>query len=97
MVNSILALRPLSGEHPLQPDEAKALKAYLRSRKHDSPVLFLSNRAPATSRGAQERDAGSGHVDSLEGDEHKEGEASPRRSSNSRTRIKPPSEVTREP
>ena len=35
----------LSGEHPLQPDEAKALKAYLRSRKHDSPVLFLSNRA----------------------------------------------------
>ena len=27
---------------------------------------------PATSRGAQERDAGSGHVDSLEGDEHKE-------------------------
>ena len=45
LVNSILALRPLSGEHPLQPDEAKAFKAYLRSRKHDSPVLFLSNRA----------------------------------------------------
>ncbi len=40
----------LSGEHPLQPDEAKALKAYLRSRKHDSPVLFLSNRADPISR-----------------------------------------------
>ena len=40
----------LSGVHPLQPDEAKALKAYLRSRKLDSPVLFLSNRGDPISR-----------------------------------------------
>lgn len=31
------------GEHPMEADEAKALKAYLRSRKqHDSPILFPS-------------------------------------------------------
>lgn len=39
-----------SGEHPLQPDEAKALKAHLRSRTHDSPVLFTSNRGDPISR-----------------------------------------------
>lgn len=33
-----------SGAHPLQPDEAKAIKAYLRERKIDSPILFTSNR-----------------------------------------------------
>src|ERR1700693_2307803 len=33
-----------SGEHPLQPDEAKAIKAYLRERRRDSPILFTSNR-----------------------------------------------------
>jgi type 1 fimbriae regulatory protein FimB len=30
----------LSGEHPLQPDEARALKAWLKARGTDSPVLF---------------------------------------------------------
>jgi integrase len=30
--------------HPLQPDEVKALKAYLRTRNTDAPALFLSNR-----------------------------------------------------
>jgi len=40
----------LSGEHPLQPDEAKALKAYLRQRSDNSPVLFLSNRGDPISR-----------------------------------------------
>ena len=34
----------LSGQHPLQPDEVKALKSYLRSRKTNSPVLFASRR-----------------------------------------------------
>ncbi len=32
----------LGGRHPLQPDEAKALKAYLRTRKDSSPILFLN-------------------------------------------------------
>jgi hypothetical protein len=27
-----------SGEHPLQPDEAKAIKGYLRERGGDSPI-----------------------------------------------------------
>jgi integrase len=44
-----------SGEHPLQPDEAKAIKAYLRNRDHESPFLFISNRGdpqrPATRSG----------------------------------------------
>ena len=40
----------LSGVHPLQPDEAKALKAHLRSRKRESPILFASNRADPISR-----------------------------------------------
>jgi site-specific recombinase XerD len=39
-----------SGEHPLQPDEAKALKAYLRSRRSDSPILFTSVRDEPISR-----------------------------------------------
>ena len=34
----------LSGEHPLQPDEARALKAWLKARGTDSPVLFTSAR-----------------------------------------------------
>lgn len=33
-----------SGEHPLQPDEVKALKSYLRTRKKNSPILFMSKR-----------------------------------------------------
>jgi integrase/recombinase XerD len=39
-----------SGEHPLQPDEAKAIKAYLRERRHESPILFISNRGDPISR-----------------------------------------------
>jgi len=35
----------LSGQHPLQTDEAKAVKSYLRSRNHPSPILFLSRRS----------------------------------------------------
>jgi integrase len=34
----------LGGLHPLQPDEVKALRAYLRTRKDDNPVLFLSKK-----------------------------------------------------
>src|ERR1700749_108286 len=34
----------LSGEHPLQADEARALKAWLKSRDTDSPILFPSPR-----------------------------------------------------
>jgi integrase len=33
-----------SGEDPMQPDEAKTLKAYLRERIIESPILFTSNR-----------------------------------------------------
>jgi type 1 fimbriae regulatory protein FimB len=33
-----------SGAHPLRADEAKAIKAHLRGRQADSPVLFTSNR-----------------------------------------------------
>lgn len=40
----------LSGEHPLRSDEARLLKAYLKSRKHDSPILFPSNRRLPISR-----------------------------------------------
>jgi type 1 fimbriae regulatory protein FimB len=40
----------LSGEHPLQPDEVKALKSHLRHRTHDSPILFPSRRALPISR-----------------------------------------------
>lgn len=39
-----------SGEHPLQPDEAKAIKAYLRERSNDSPILFTSNRGDPIAR-----------------------------------------------
>jgi site-specific recombinase XerD len=38
------------GEHPLQPDEVKAIKSHLRSRTHDSPILFPSNRREPISR-----------------------------------------------
>src|SRR5947209_5434054 len=40
----------LSGEHPLQPDEAHALKAWLKSKDTDSPVLFPSRRNLPISR-----------------------------------------------
>ena len=40
----------LPGEHPLQPDEARILKSYLKSRGHDSPILFPSNRNLPISR-----------------------------------------------
>src|SRR6266849_5130834 len=39
-----------SNEHPLQADEAKALKAHLRLRKVQTPVLFTSNRNDPISR-----------------------------------------------
>ena len=39
-----------SGEHPIQPDEAKALKTYLRERINESPILFTSNRNDPISR-----------------------------------------------
>jgi integrase len=40
-----------SGEHPLQPDEVRVLKAYLRARASKSPILFPSRRH-TPSRGA---------------------------------------------
>ena len=40
----------LSGEHPLQADEARALKAWLKSRATDSPILFPSRRGLPISR-----------------------------------------------
>jgi integrase/recombinase XerD len=40
----------LPGIHPLRPDELKALKAYLRERKSQSPSLFLSQRGTPISR-----------------------------------------------
>lgn len=40
----------LSGEHPLQADEARALKAWLKNRVTDSPVLFPSRRGLPISR-----------------------------------------------
>lgn len=39
-----------SGAHPLQPDEAKVLKAWLRTRPDASPVLFTSKRGDPISR-----------------------------------------------
>ena len=33
-----------SGTYPMQPDEARILKTYLRSREDSSPYLFVSNR-----------------------------------------------------
>jgi integrase/recombinase XerD len=38
------------GEHPLQPDEVKTIKSYLRSRSDNSPILFPSNRREPISR-----------------------------------------------
>lgn len=40
----------LPGEHPLQPDEAKAIKAWLKARQTDSPILFTSVRNEPMSR-----------------------------------------------
>lgn len=40
----------LSGEHPLQADEARALKAWLKNRDTDSPILFPSRRGLPISR-----------------------------------------------
>jgi type 1 fimbriae regulatory protein FimB len=40
----------LSGEHPLQADEARALKTWLKHRDTDSPVLFPSRRGLPISR-----------------------------------------------
>ncbi len=40
----------LSGEHPLQTDEARALKAWLKHRDTDSPILFPSRRGLPISR-----------------------------------------------
>ena len=40
----------LSGEHPLQPDEARAVKAWLKTRASDSPILFPSRRGLPISR-----------------------------------------------
>ncbi len=34
----------LSGTYPIAPDTVKLIRSYLRSRKHDSPYLFLSKR-----------------------------------------------------
>ena len=41
----------LDGLHPLQPDEVKALKAYLKERDSPAPALFLSrNQTPISRR-----------------------------------------------
>ena len=40
----------LSGEHPLQADEARALKAWLKHRGTESPILFPSRCGLAISR-----------------------------------------------
>jgi site-specific recombinase XerD len=40
----------LAGIHPLQPDEVKALKAYLKERASDAPSLFLSRNDTPISR-----------------------------------------------
>jgi site-specific recombinase XerD len=41
----------LDGVHPLQPDEVKALKTYLKERASNAPALFLSrNMAPISRR-----------------------------------------------
>jgi integrase len=40
----------LAGIHPLQPDEVKALKAYLKERASSAPSLFLSRNDTAISR-----------------------------------------------
>lgn len=40
----------LSGRHPLQSDEARILKSYLKTRNSSSPTLFISNRSLPISR-----------------------------------------------
>lgn len=40
----------LSGVHPLQADEARVLKSYLKTRSGDAPVLFASQRGLPISR-----------------------------------------------
>ena len=40
----------LPGEHPLQPDEARAIKAHLKARGLNSPILFTSARFQPMSR-----------------------------------------------
>ncbi len=40
----------LSGVHPLQPDESRILKSYLKTRKSESPTVFVSNRNLPISR-----------------------------------------------
>ena len=41
----------LAGLHPLQPDELKALKAYIKERASNAPALFLSrNHTPISRR-----------------------------------------------
>jgi integrase len=41
----------LAGLHPLQPDEVKAMKAYLKERDSRTPALFLSrNHTPISRR-----------------------------------------------
>ena len=40
----------LAGEHPLQPDEVRTLKAWLKHRGDESPILFPSRRGLPISR-----------------------------------------------
>ena len=40
----------LSGVHPMQADEMKAVRAFLRARTFDSPILFTSKRRDPISR-----------------------------------------------
>ena len=43
--------RSLAGIHPLQPDEVKAIKAYLKNRTSSAPCLFVSrNNTPISRR-----------------------------------------------
>jgi integrase len=39
-----------SAEYPMQPDEVRALKSYLKTRTDDTPTLFPSNRATPIGR-----------------------------------------------
>ena len=47
----------LSGVHPLQPDELRVLKAHIKekNKKHQSPILFPSNRGTPISRQTLDR------------------------------------------
>ena len=40
----------MSGENPMQPDELKAVRSWLRQRREESPILFTSNRRTGISR-----------------------------------------------